>query len=293
MSLRVSVTNLETFRLFRAEEWMTSDHLMRSLIGREKLDPLLAAIGTAFHAALSSAELGEHTRLRHGRWVFDLSRVEGDIALLPVRELRLSKTYLVDGEAVNVRGRTDGADGVAVEDHKLRFGGFDAERYAESYQWRFYLDMIGGQVFRYNVFEGPDSDSAEMDSIRRAWDLCPCDEYVAHHEDDCASRYDDTRDPNVTDVRRQCDCDAVLCASCGEVSVMHDDIEITIKSMHQLTLYAYDEMRSDLIAHLNDYMTFARQHLTEAAILAWQSRQDHARDLDVVVQFHALINPEK
>jgi hypothetical protein len=52
----------------------------------------------------------------------------------------------------------DGSDG-AIYDHKLTER-FDAERYADSYQWRCYLLMFGARKFVYNVFEGREGNAA-------------------------------------------------------------------------------------------------------------------------------------
>lgn len=261
--MRVAVTHLEAFRLFRTQDWMTFDELMAQLTGYEKFDPLMATIGDAFHEALRRVDVGEHARLTAKRWRFNLSKVDGELALYSLRELRASKTYAVDGTEVEVRGRVDGADGIAIEDHKMKFGTFDAERYADSVQWKLYLDMLGGQMFRYNVFEGPDRDSAGMRDIRKAWELCSCPEYVQQHTVDCALFPDD------------CACAlGTICKACGASFFMHGAIDVDVRALHILPLYAYPTLRDDVIEVISDYVAFARQHLTEAAILAWKAEQN-------------------
>jgi hypothetical protein len=275
--MRVTVTNLETFRLYRTEDWMDLDHLMSSFTGNEAFDPFTSQLGEAFHEALRKIGTGEFTYLQHGRFRFDLSRIEGELALYPLRELRASKKYRVGDDEIEVRGRVDGTDGVAVEDHKLKFGTFDAERYADSVQWKLYLDIMGGKQFRYNVFEGPDSDSVAMRSSRAAWLMCPCPEYVEQHTDDCNNAA-----PCVTPLCMGCpgcECSCPLgwiCKACEKPSVMHDHITIELKAMHPLTLYAYPGMHEYVIEHLRDYARFAREHLNEASIVAWQQRGNAA-----------------
>lgn len=273
--IRVTVTNLETFRLYRTEDWMDYDHLMSSITGNEAFDPFTSLLGEHFHEALRLLGTGEFAYLQHGRFRFDLSRVEGELALLPLRELRASKKYIVGDDEIDVRGRVDGTDGVAVEDHKLKFGTFDAERYADSMQWKLYLDIMGGKQFRYNVFEGPASDSVSMRSAEAAWLMCPCPAFAEKHDPDC---------PFIGAGASSCACDGVICAACSKPSVMHDDIVIDIRAMHPLTLYAYPEMHNHVIEHMRDYARFAREHLTPAAILAWQQRANAD---------HAHINPGK
>jgi hypothetical protein len=46
--------------------------------------------------------------------------------------------------------------------------------------------------------------------------------------------------------------------------------------MHPLTLYAYPGMHEYVIEHLRDYARFAREHLNEASIVAWQQRGNAA-----------------
>jgi hypothetical protein len=266
-AMRVTVTNLETFRLFHTEDWMDFDHLMASITGNEAFDPFTSMLGEHFHEALRLLGTGEHDRLQHGRFIFDLSRVDAEITLLPLRELRASKKYTVGDHVIDVRGRVDGTDGVAVEDHKLKFGTFDAERYADSVQWKMYLDMIGGRVFRYNVFEAPDSDSVSMRSAKAAWLMVPCAAYVEQHAEDC----DHTCGNPVCLGCDDCQCAlGVICKSCGKPSVMHDDIVIEVKALHVLTLYTYPGLHEYVIEHMRNYAAFAEQHLTEAAIVAWQ-----------------------
>jgi len=251
-NIRVSVTDLEAFRLFREEDWMSFDDLMMQSTGEEPQSLQMAASGV-FHEILSHLHTGEHDVLRKGRFTFDLADVEADIVLQPLRELRVSRQYVLDdGTVIDVRGRVDGADGVAVDDHKIKFGSYDAERQADSVQWRFYLDMTGSRIFRYNTFEAKDFTDKE----KERWARCPCAEYVH-----CGG------------IAGEC---ASIC-TCGRRMELHlDEFEITIKTLHIHTLYDYEGMHEELIAHLRDYATFARARLTDAAILAWREKQDRS-----------------
>lgn len=251
--IKVSVTDLEAFRLFRNEDWMTFDRLMEQLTRAEPESVMMAA-STAFHELLRTLQPGEHTELHHGRFIFDLSAVDGDLALSPLRELRAQKVYDIGGVPVEIRGRVDGADGVLVEDHKIKYGAFDAEGYGDSVQWKLYLDMLSGKVFRYNVFEGPGSETVPMEKAQEQWELCPCPGFV-----------DSVTVASAKDCTRVC--------KCGRIDVVHTDITIAIKALHSLTLYSYPELTADVIAHITDYITFAREHLTPDAIVAWSQRR--------------------
>ena len=72
---------------------------------------------------------------------------DSSIALPAIRELRAQKQY----GPLTVTGKLDTLDGRRVEDHKTT-GTFNPDGYIEGCQWRFYLDIFGADVFRWNVF---------------------------------------------------------------------------------------------------------------------------------------------
>jgi hypothetical protein len=74
------------------------------------------------------------------------------LALPEVREIKLEVLMVVAGFAATVVGVLDAQRGNGAYDHKLT-ARFDAERYADSYQWRCYLSWFGFDWFTYNVFE--------------------------------------------------------------------------------------------------------------------------------------------
>jgi hypothetical protein len=65
-----------------------------------------------------------------------------------VFEVRTEKVY----NGVTVVMKADHVIGRIVSDNKTTFKTFDFDKYAHSYQWRFYLDAFGAQQFTYNVF---------------------------------------------------------------------------------------------------------------------------------------------
>jgi hypothetical protein len=140
------VSEVETFRQWREdEESETSDLLARLRGETEPTENMLA--GTAFHRALELSLLGSFDELSADGFRF---LIECDIALeLPrIRELRASKAY---GPIV-VTGCVDALHALRVDDHKTT-SRFDPDRYIGGYQWRYYLDIFGARVFRWNVFE--------------------------------------------------------------------------------------------------------------------------------------------
>lgn len=153
--MRVSVTHLDQLAYFRASEgesWeMPLDELVRRLLGQEPPNPAMLA-GSAFHAILEHAKPDDELREveRDGfRFRFE---VDGEFPLPQIRELKGTKDFVVDGEIVTLSGQVDAIHGIRVDDHKLTER-LDAERYADSWQWRSYLSIFDCDQFRYNVFE--------------------------------------------------------------------------------------------------------------------------------------------
>jgi hypothetical protein len=147
--MRVSVTAVDGYRYYRDSESMTFEGYLARL---EFEDTPQLRVGRAIHRLLERADQGldlveveqDGLRIR-----FDL---EAELPLPATRELKLERQYEIDGDPVTVVGKVDVLDGDTVEDHKTT-SRFDAERLADSMQWRAYLDMTGCRRFRWNVFE--------------------------------------------------------------------------------------------------------------------------------------------
>jgi hypothetical protein len=141
----VRVSNIETFRRWRADPDATPEDLVSRLSDFQPTERMEA--GTAFHKALERAVPGEYPELSAMGYTF-LFDEDAAIALPSVRELRCYGEY----GPIRVTGQVDGLHGKRVEDHKTT-GQFNSDGYWEGCQWRFYLDLFGADVFRWNVFE--------------------------------------------------------------------------------------------------------------------------------------------
>lgn len=139
------VSNIETFRRWRLDESQTVDDLIARLTDFQPTEPMLA--GTAFHKALEDARPGTFGTLNALGYTFHIDE-DCEIALPSVRELRCFGDY----GPLRVTGQVDALWGRRVEDHKTT-ANFNADGYLEGCQWRFYLDIFGADVFRWNVFE--------------------------------------------------------------------------------------------------------------------------------------------
>lgn len=156
--MRMSVTDLDAFRYYRAAEDADLDSLLRRLRKQEPPSRAMMA-GRALHTILENAEPGvtldivEQDGFRF-RFSLDLA-----LRLPAVRELKGDVVIQTAQGPVTLVGVVDGLDG-AVRDYKLT-SRFDAERYAESYQWRCYLSMFKARRFVYDVFVAFDNEQAD------------------------------------------------------------------------------------------------------------------------------------
>jgi len=148
MTFRVS--EVESFRQWRDDEDADIELLLARMRGQSEASEAMLA-GTAFHKALEVAQVGSAAVLHGLGYTFNVCG-DFEIALPVIREVRASKTYSIDDFAITVSGQLDTIEGKRVEDHKTT-GRFDPERYLGGYQWRYYLDIFGADVFRWNVFE--------------------------------------------------------------------------------------------------------------------------------------------
>jgi hypothetical protein len=151
VSLSLSVTDLDSFRRYREMEEMTLAELLRQLRREDPPNEAMLA-GTALHSILETSAGDDLVSVQRNGFSFRFN-VDAEISLAPIRELSGRQDYVIDGETVTLRGRVDEMDGITITDHKLTKN-FDAQRYADRYQWRCYLSIFGASRFVYNLFIG-------------------------------------------------------------------------------------------------------------------------------------------
>lgn len=167
MSWRVS--NVEAFRKFEQDEEADPQEFIQELLYGIPESQAMRA-GTAFHKALELATPGtEVMALEANSYVFTFVG-DYEIRLTPIRELRASKTYIVDGMPIVISGQVDGIEGLRIDDHKTT-GKFDPDRYMSGYQWRLYLEIFEANAFRWNVFEISETDEPGFYDVRYQYTL--------------------------------------------------------------------------------------------------------------------------
>lgn len=148
--IRLSVTDLDSYLYWRDSEMELDEFLMRLRGQEEPTEAMLAS--RAFHKALETATDGELFAAKFGDFKFVFA-IDEDIALPQIRELKGEKLFQTPSGPVTLVGKVDGLQGLTVNDYKLTER-FEAERYADSYQWRSYLTMFGATKFVYDIFVG-------------------------------------------------------------------------------------------------------------------------------------------
>jgi len=154
--IRTSVTKLDALHLYQ-QGVIELDDLIKRLRG-ETVETEAMQFGRAFHKLLEKIdEIEEGKDAEIDGNVFsasDILLIKNNLKYKPalgVAEIKDVKEYNVDGEIVQVSAVADLLVGETVVEYKTtRY--FDIEKYINSYQWRFYMDIFGASKAVYNIF---------------------------------------------------------------------------------------------------------------------------------------------
>jgi hypothetical protein len=180
--LKVSVSNLELFRIWQLDEDLDVGWLMDRLLCKVEQTPQQRA-GEAFHKALETAKVGEREMLEAMGYRFHIA-ADCQIVHSWLNEIPIAKQY---GELI-VTGRVDSCIGRTVIDYKTG-AQFDPDRLLSSYQWRFYLDAVPAAVgFQWKFFKLMEMDDlhefmvTEYHEMGQSWypELHSDCRYLAH-----------------------------------------------------------------------------------------------------------------
>ena len=139
--MRISATTLESYRLYRAFDWMTTEDMVATATGTTEWTPAMRA-GTLFEAAVD----GDATE------GVDESDVRGVQARLPEGRITQAKVTL-DVLGHEIVAKADYLHGLQVRDLKTTQKSIKIDRYLDSLQWRVYLEAFGGTEFWYDVVQ--------------------------------------------------------------------------------------------------------------------------------------------
>ena len=139
--MRISTTTLESYRLYRSFDWMSTADMVATATGTKEWTPAMSA-GTLFESAVD----GEVTD------GVDASDVQGVRDRLPEGRITQAKITL-DVLGHEIVAKADYLHGLQVRDLKTTQKAIKIDRYLDSLQWRIYLEAFGGIEFWYDVVQ--------------------------------------------------------------------------------------------------------------------------------------------
>lgn len=143
--IRLSVSLLESYRLYRSGEWMTTEALEASIRGEFETTPAML-LGRAFHGAL------EHHK---DRWDgYEFRGMEPEIYLpAGVSEAKETRVIETDSGLVRLVGKADYLLGTVAYEVKTKEKALDPEHYMASLQWRAYCVLFGCRKVVYRLVQ--------------------------------------------------------------------------------------------------------------------------------------------
>lgn len=146
--IRLRVTDLESYRYWKADEDSTVEALIRRLLHADPPTPQMRA-GTALAKLLEHASDRSFDVEEQDGWEFRFD-LDAELSWPPAREVEGELPFWTPSGPVLLIGHCDAVGG-EVRDAKLTER-IDAEKYFDSWQWRSYLLMFGAQRFVYDLF---------------------------------------------------------------------------------------------------------------------------------------------
>ncbi len=198
---RISVTTLEKFRRFMSEAspYDTEESLIASLSGEFKGNAK-TFYGTGFHAIVEGDYKMENDHVLASGIMFTPEQAAPAFDYrnahpLMVHEMALQQVYETNRFPIQVGGRVDGIEGAVIRDLKTKYRSPTVLEYQNSFQWRFYLDIMDLDLFYFDLFEvrkfnefNIESEGPHFlpDAVIEAYPEIPCLRYERMH-DDCLS----------------------------------------------------------------------------------------------------------
>jgi hypothetical protein len=149
--MRISVSDIQCYQRYRDVEDVSLEDCLKQL-RRETLPTPQMEAGSVFHAALEHAQYDTETNCLQWDGYLFFFQCDVNLSIPDVRELKGEMIIPTSVGMVTLVGVVDAIDS-SIYDYKLS-GRFDAERLAESWQWRCYLHMFNRSRFAYKVFVG-------------------------------------------------------------------------------------------------------------------------------------------
>ena len=143
---RTSVSDLDLYRAYKQDEDFDLAVFMAQL-RRQTAKTGAMERGIAFAKAMQNANLGETSVLTAEGHTFAFT-CDVEIEAWPRREEKREKDY----GGVIVSARCDRVMGNIIADDKTTEN-YDAEKYMDKYQYRYYMDIWQADEFRWHIWE--------------------------------------------------------------------------------------------------------------------------------------------
>ena len=158
--IRLPATGVDGFRFWRGAETYTTEDYLKRILGADASAAMTLGIDFENHL-MYQLGFGEGPTINLNGSI----KVDRPHAV----QMWVSKHYEIGNFRVKVLGKVDAIHGRKVIDWKTTGKGIEADKYLDSYQWRFYLDMLPGyDLFRYEVFRLSRPSSRGVDVIDQA-----------------------------------------------------------------------------------------------------------------------------
>ena len=165
--VKISATALQSWNLYRHEEWMTTERLILQLTTRVQPTPIME-LGSAFHRALELAGKGEVSRkfvmagdrliVQYGGNGYQFAAREGaDVRVYSGvgMEHEVKRRALLPENGVLLTGQADVVDTArqVIVDYKTSKTLREPEHYIDSLQWGAYLYIWDYDHFRFDCYQ--------------------------------------------------------------------------------------------------------------------------------------------
>lgn len=153
--MRISATQIESFRLFMADDWMDEADLVASIRG-EFAGNHKVNLGSAFGLVLEDPDRflvpgGFRCAVNGEMFEFGMDVMAPCLALVDRRGVFEAKAVKSYGSH-DVASKADHVLGGHLSEFKTTLSAFDFDKYAEGCQWRFMADAFQPTQITYRVF---------------------------------------------------------------------------------------------------------------------------------------------
>ncbi len=159
---RISVTQVESFRYYLENEYVTKSNFIDSLLKKSEPSKFML-MGTAYHSILETPQKYYNKQQKNficNGFEFkeiDMLKSIDNIDYNFPFEVKQVKQITTTFGIVNLVAKVDQLCYGSVVENKTCWNGFNWEKYYLSLQRKFYADIFGVDIVKYNVFEMNDT----------------------------------------------------------------------------------------------------------------------------------------